>query len=650
MTRTWVRVALVLLIASAGAAYGAKLPDWVERLSQSTPPIEPGVHEIDSRILFSETRVDVQPDGTFHLRARRAVQALTPQADEVGLGYFHFDDRTEIRKTRAWHLSPERARVKKSKFATLDLSPNDLYLSDGKTRFVRVDGIERGSVVFFEFEAVEQPYQPVFQMLFVEDAPADVIRLETHVPDGWTTRHTWLRQEGPEPAVSGGVTTWELRDVGAPKYEPLGGQGINSAPFLVVGFTPPEDAELRLTPMESWTDLAAWYERIAEGRDAVTPEIEVLSGEVGTQSGFFPGVRSTGAYVRDKVRYVYKGIGIGGYQPHAAGEVLENLYGDCKDKGTLLRSMLAAQGVTSYPVLVNVTLADTVSEEIPSLGAFDHFIVGVPVPEDEPVPEHFTAAMIDAGGLGKLLIVDTTNEYASVGYLPTYLGGKTGFVIAGPQSTLVEIPADDPTAHRIEKRCDAEIQPDLSVKVELETVRYGGPAEDARHRYRQSIKDYRDASEEWLHERWPEATLEELEVVDETDTGAFAVSVSMQFPAPDNPGTGDLLEIFPGAFDDLPRVNLNRRETAVRYDNAMSIRYEGRIRNLPSRAAVPTARELTGEGWSVTTSFDLDEDTLNGTLEMTLSRLRFEPEEFEELKDFWKSIRRAASPAIGLSE
>jgi hypothetical protein len=124
----------------------------------------------------------------------------------------------------------------------------------------------------------------------------------------------------------------------------------------------------------------------------------------------------------------------------------------------------------------------------------------------------------------------------------------------------------------------------------------------------------------------------------------------MLFPAPANPETGDLLKIFPGAFDDLPRVNLNRRETAVRYDNAMSIRYEGTIRNLPTRTAIPTARELAGEGWSVTTSFDLDEDTLNGTLEMTLSRLRFEPAEFEELKDFWKATLRASSPAIGLSE
>ena len=645
-----VAVALIVVIASAGAAHGAKLPDWVERISRSIPPVEPSVHEIASRILYSETRVEVQPDGTFNLRARRAVQALTPQADEVGLGYFHFDDRTEIRKTRAWHLSPERDRVKKSKFATLDMSPNDFFLSDAKTRFVRVDGTERGSVVFFEFEAVAQPYQPVYQMLFVEDAPADVIRLETHVPDGWKTRHAWLRREGPEPVVSGGVTTWELRDVEAPKIEPLSGQGIDSAPFLVVGFTPPADADLRLTPMETWTDLAAWYERIAEGRDAVTPEIEVVSEEVGTQSGFFPAVRATGSYVRDKVRYVYKGIGIGGYQPHAAGEVLANLYGDCKDKGTLLRSLLAARGVTSHPVLVNVTLADTVSEEIPSLGAFDHFVVGVPIPEEASVPEDFAAATVDAGNLGQLLIVDTTNEYASVGYLPTYLGGKTGLVIAGPHSTLVEIPADDPTAHRVEKRCDAEIQPDLSVKVELETVRYGGPAEDARYHYRQSIKDFREASEEWLLDRWPEATLEELEVVDETETGAFAVTVSMRVAAPDDPETGDLLRIFPGAFDDLPRVNLNRRETAVRYDNAMSIRYEGRIRNLPSHTAVPTPTEMTGEGWSVATTFDFAEDTLSGTLEMTLSRLSFEPEQFDELREFWKSIRRASSPAVGLRD
>ncbi len=46
-------------------------------------------------------------------------------------------------------------------------------------------------------------------------------------------------------------------------------------------------------------------------------------------------------------------FGIGRYQPHAADDVLTNNYGDCKDKQTLLASLLQASGITLYPALVN---------------------------------------------------------------------------------------------------------------------------------------------------------------------------------------------------------------------------------------------------------------------------------------------------------
>ena len=53
------------------------------------------------------------------------------------------------------------------------------------------------------------------------------------------------------------------------------------------------------------------------------------------------------------VHYVGVAFGVGRYQPHAASEVLTNQYGDCKDKHTLLASLLAAAGIKAYPVLVN---------------------------------------------------------------------------------------------------------------------------------------------------------------------------------------------------------------------------------------------------------------------------------------------------------
>ena len=44
-------------------------------------------------------------------------------------------------------------------------------------------------------------------------------------------------------------------------------------------------------------------------------------------------------------RYVSLSLGVGRYQPHAASDVLHNQYGDCKDKHTLLASLLEAEGL-----------------------------------------------------------------------------------------------------------------------------------------------------------------------------------------------------------------------------------------------------------------------------------------------------------------
>ena len=95
-------------------------------------------------------------------------------------------------------------------------------------------------------------------------------------------------------------------------------------------------------------------------------------------------------------------------------------------QGTLFRSLLAADGIESYPILINLTRHLTVSEEIPNLQAFNHFVVGVAVSGD--VPPAFAPAVVQAGELGALLIVDTTDEYITPGYLSASLSGKTGLV------------------------------------------------------------------------------------------------------------------------------------------------------------------------------------------------------------------------------
>ena len=57
-------------------------------------------------------------------------------------------------------------------------------------------------------------------------------------------------------------------------------------------------------------------------------------------------------YVAKNVRYVSLSFGLGRYQPHDAGEIFTNEYGDCKDKATLLSSMMRAAGISSDVALI----------------------------------------------------------------------------------------------------------------------------------------------------------------------------------------------------------------------------------------------------------------------------------------------------------
>ena len=72
-------------------------------------------------------------------------------------------------------------------------------------------------------------------------------------------------------------------------------------------------------------------------------------------------------------------LGVGRYQPHAASDVLHNQYGDCKDKHTLLASLLEAEGLHASSVLINSSRK--LDPDVPSPSQFDHVITMLPIGE-----------------------------------------------------------------------------------------------------------------------------------------------------------------------------------------------------------------------------------------------------------------------------
>ncbi len=112
--------------------------------------------------------------------------------------------------------------------------------------------------------------------------------------------------------------------------------------------------DIQLTTFETWEQIGRWYASLEKDRRVPSPEVKAKADEL--TKGLTTDLEKTEAlydFVAKNFRYVSLSLGVGRYQPHAAADVLHDQYGDCKDKHTLLASMLEAEGLHASSVLIN---------------------------------------------------------------------------------------------------------------------------------------------------------------------------------------------------------------------------------------------------------------------------------------------------------
>jgi tetratricopeptide (TPR) repeat protein/transglutaminase-like putative cysteine protease len=188
-----------------------------------------------------------------------------------------------------------------------------------------------------------------------------------------------------------------------------------------------ERPDVQLTTFVSWEQIGLWYAGLEKDRRAPSPEVRAKAAEL-TKGLDTPldRVQALYDYVAKNFRYVSLSLGVGRYQPHASGDVLHNQYGDCKDKHTLLASLLEAEGLHASSVLINSSRK--LDPDVPSPSQFDHVITMLPMTTP---PEE--------------VWMDTTSEVAPFRLLAFSLRDKLALVIPAKGTPhLEETPADTP--------------------------------------------------------------------------------------------------------------------------------------------------------------------------------------------------------------
>jgi hypothetical protein len=142
--------------------------------------------------------------------------------------------------------------------------------------------------------------------------------------------------------------------------------------------------------------------------------------------------------MQKSIRYVGIELGIGGYQPHAATDIFNHRFGDCKDKATLMSAMLKQSGFDSYYLIINTRRGAVMAETPPSIEVFNHAILAIKLPDQ--VKDDRYQAILNHPTLGRLLIFDPTNEKIPVGFLHGQLQGNYALLVTPDGGDLIRTP------------------------------------------------------------------------------------------------------------------------------------------------------------------------------------------------------------------
>jgi hypothetical protein len=556
------------------------VPQW--GLDAAKTPTPANIGDASSVVLFDEYVETIDGQGRAVEREREAIRILKPQARHEFCAV-SYDVDEKINYFREWTLAADGKtfQAKDTDFIDVGAGEEDavrdipILLQTEKTRIVHPPAEDMGATILCESEELMAPWRHEMVWRIQEGIPFVFEALEIDLPPGGYLAESWHRYQPVKPVeVEPNHWRWvikdmprlDLRDVkSSPSWEAL---AARMSVYWGGGATSDESGE--------WRALGQWATDIEEHRPDPSPEITAKAQELteGT-SDFFTKLTNITAYIQKNIRYFIIVRGIGGWQAHPAGDIFRNRYGDCKDKTTLLISMLQVVDIKAFYMPVD-DHRGFVDPNAPSL-AGDHMITAILLPPDVKDPR--LLAVVTAKDGNRYLIFDPTNERTPVGNLPSYLQGGYGLLAAGPSSQIIELPVLDPSANGTDESGKFTLAADGTLTGSVDTLHFGPEGADLRQFLKfTDQKERRDAWEKHVARDVPGVVLDSFQFV-EPDSLAKPLEFHFTVTAHQYAHTaGPLLLVRPRVlfsmalhFDDKPRKVPFDLEATGRWNDSYDI-------------------------------------------------------------------------------
>ena len=564
-------VALLVGFAQPASAKSDSVPDWVRAAAAQPVPHYP--EDTNAVVLLDDITYTVAPDGRAVEHRRHVVKILRPQGRDEATIHVGFDKDTRILSMNVWSIGPDghQYTMKDKDFSDVGYGDADIAFADDRYRIAHAPGGDSGGVIAYEFEQRSRPFLTEKTWFFQGEIPHLSQSFTLQLPPGYTYGTVWAHHPPTETAnLEGHGWRWEMKDVPGIDLDrvPLSPSPESLAARMTVHYSCPG---LPTATDGTWKSVGQWYDSLFRERVASTPEIAAKAQELTSgKTDFYEKTEAIAEFVQKQVRYVAIEIGIGGYQPHSAGDIFHNRYGDCKDKATLLAAMLSTVGIHATAVIVD-SERGVVDPDAPSIVS-DHAIAAIEVPKGYSSP-HLNA-LVNAQSGRQYLIFDPTSEKTVFGQIEHELQGGYGILVEGVDSQLIQLPTLIPILNTIHRTAAFRLDADGVLKGAVTEKRFGDLSEYRREIYAKGDdKEKREFLDHVLDRDFTafsatDVRVENIDALNKDFTLSYALSVDHYAKA-----MGLLLMFRPRVLGDLdldidhkPRtvpINLNQTMQAV---------------------------------------------------------------------------------------
>ncbi len=356
-------------------------------------------------ILYCDEKIEVTPQNTQVAYLHYVIKILNPRGkeefSEAHIDYDSTDEKVELEYART--IKPDGAVREVGTRHIRDVSKylNFPLYSNARVFIISFPEVAEGSVVEYKVRIYSsqlinkkdivlsypiQAAEPIIKANFTLTLPKEKKLLIKELNSGYNNFGAELK---PQVQEKDGrlIYSWRFKNI--PQILPES----NMPPQVEI------NPALLISTFSNWQDIYNWWWGLARDKIQVNEAIkqkvkELTRGKASDEDR----LRAIYNFCAKDIRYVAVEYGQAGYEPHPAGDIFKNKYGDCKDQAILLVTMLKEAGLSAWPVLIGTKNYYNLNEDFPST-LFNHCI-----------------AAVSLGG--EIIFMDPTAETCSFGDLP----------------------------------------------------------------------------------------------------------------------------------------------------------------------------------------------------------------------------------------